>query len=369
MLESIGSAQRYILLEMYLIESGTVAERFINALLDAAERGVHIYLLLDDFGALGLKQQDRQRLVHKHIHTAYYNPLASHSMLYNLYKIFWHHVYRWLYRDHRKLLLVDGEVAFTGGAGITDEFDPPDRPGERWRETMVEIHGAVLEDWQALFVEAWNRSARDILVLPDIETDDVANDQPGRVTVNEVYRWRGMRRSLTRHIKHAENKVWFATAYFVPSWNLRRALKHAARKGVDVRLLLPGPITDHPGARHAGRRYYRRLLANGVRIFEYQPRFIHAKTVLCDDWVAIGSSNYDRWNLQWNLEASQEIHDQELAVTVQKIFEQDFSGCHEYSYEEWRHRGWRLRVKEWFWRRLELLSLTLKDRRKNQHKK
>jgi phosphatidylserine/phosphatidylglycerophosphate/cardiolipin synthase-like enzyme len=369
MLQAIDSAQRYILLEMYLIESGTVAERFIDAMLDAANRGVRIYLLFDDFGALGLKQQDRQHLRHRNIDTVYYNPLSSYSTLYNLYKILWHHVYRGLYRDHRKLLLVDGEVAFTGGTGVVDEFDPPDHPEERWRETMVEIHGPVLEDWQTLFLEAWNRHTRDSLKLPRVETEATGNDQQGRVTVNEVYRWRGMRRSLTRHIKRAEHRVWFATAYFVPSWNLRRALKHAARKGVDVRMLLPGPITDHPGARHAGRRYYRRLLNNGVRIFEYQPRFLHAKTVLCDDWVAIGSSNYDRWNLQWNLEASQEIRDQGLAIRVQQIFEQDFVHSREYTYEDWRHRNWRLRLMEWFWRRVELLSLSLKDRRNNQRKK
>ncbi|MDH3980727.1 MAG: phospholipase D-like domain-containing protein [Gammaproteobacteria bacterium] len=364
MLQAIDSAQRYILLEMYLIESGAVAERFIDAMLDAAERGVRIYLLFDDFGALGLKQGDREHLRHRNIHTVYYNPLASYSRLYNLYKILWRHIYRGLHRDHRKLLLVDGKVAFAGGTGVVDEFDPPAHPEKRWRETMVEIHGPVLKDWQLLFLEAWNKHARDTLDLPRLEVDETSNGQQGRVTVNEMYRWRGMQRSLNRHIKRAEHRVWLATAYFVPSWNLRRALKQAARKGVDVRILLPGPITDHPGARHAGRRYYRRLLNNGARIFEYQPRFLHAKTVLCDNWVAIGSTNYDRWNLQWNLEANQEIHDHDLAVRVRQVFEQDFAHCREYTYEDWRHRSWRLRMMEWFWRRIELLSLTLKDRRK-----
>ena len=369
MLQAIGSAQRYVLLEMYLIESGVVAGRFIDALLNAAERGVRVYLLFDDFGAIGLKHRDRQQLRHRNIRAVYYNPLASHSWLYNLYKIFWHHVYRGLYRDHRKLLLIDGEVAFTGGTGVVDQFDPPRHPEKRWRETMAEIHGPVLEDWQELFVEAWNRHTRDSLALPRVEVDAAGNGQQGRVTINEAHGWRGMRRSLIHQINQAEHKVWFATAYFVPAWNLRRALKRAARKGVDIRMLLPGPITDHPGARHAGRRYYRRLLNNGVRIFEYQPRFLHAKTVLCDDWVAIGSSNYDRWNLQWNLEATQEIHDQDLAARVEQIFEQDFLHCREYTYEDWCHRNWRLRLMEWFWRRVELLSLSLKDRRKPNRKK
>src|SRR5690606_26145988 len=110
-----------------------------------------------------------------------------------------------------------------------------------------------------------------------------------------------VRRSFVRAVRAAGRRVWLATAYFVPSWKLRRALRRAAHRGVDVRLLLPGPITDHPGVRHAGRRLYSRLLRNGVHIFEYQPRFSHTKLMLCDDWVSTGSSNSDRWNLHWNL--------------------------------------------------------------------
>jgi phosphatidylserine/phosphatidylglycerophosphate/cardiolipin synthase-like enzyme len=121
------------------------------------------------------------------------------------------------------------------------------------------------------------------------------------VTINEARRRIGMQWSLNERLHGARQRIWFATAYFIPSWSIRRKLKRAARAGIDVRLLLPGPITDHPGARHASRRYYGRLLKNVVRIYEYTPRFFHAKTVLCDNWVTIGSSNYDRWNLQWNL--------------------------------------------------------------------
>ncbi len=368
MLEAIDSAQQYILMEMYLIESGSVADRFISAMNRAADRGVPVFLLFDDFGAMGLKQPDRRRLDRRNIHTTYYNPLGSYSLLYHLYRIFWRRIYRGLYRDHRKLLLVDGTVAFTGGAGITDEFDPPRHPHKGWRETMIEIHGPVLADWQQLFLEAWNLHAGKPPDIPEVKQGN-GEGQLGRVTVNDAYHRRGMRRSLLRYIRRAEHRVWLATAYFVPSWSLRRALKHAASRGADVRLLLPGPLTDHPGVRHAGRRYYRRLLGNGVRVFEYQPRFLHAKTVLCDDWVAIGSSNFDRWNLQWNLEANQEVHDPALAGNLQWIFEQDFAHCHEITLEAWRGRNWWLRLQEWLWRRVELLSLTLKDRGKSRHRK
>ena len=160
----------------------------------------------------------------------------------------------------------------------------------------------------------------------------------------------------TRHITHARHRVWFATAYFVPRWRIRRALKRAAKSGIDVRLLLPGPITDHPAVRYISHRLYGRLMKNGVRIFEYQPRFFHAKSVLCDDWVAIGSSNFDRWNLRWNLEANQEIIDEVVARQAKEMFEQDFSNSVEYSYEQWYRRSWFKRLLQWFWKQVEILS-------------
>jgi phosphatidylserine/phosphatidylglycerophosphate/cardiolipin synthase-like enzyme len=364
MLAAIDSARQYILLEMYLVASGAVADRLVSALLEAAERGVQSYLLLDDFGARQLGTHDREQLARRNIHIVYYNPLPSHSFLYNLYRVVWQRIHRGLYRNHRKLLLVDGRIAFTGGTGITDEVDSPHEPGMRWRETMLEIQGPILGDWQRLFTESWNKYAKRTLTLPTVTAVSLPNDQSGRVTVNEAHLWSGIQRSLLKQLKSARHRIWFATAYFIPSWSMRRKLKHAARTGVDVRLLLPGPVTDHPGVRHASRRYYGRLLKSGIRIYEYTPRFFHAKTVLCDNWVTIGSCNYDRWNLQWNLEANQEIDDRDMAATVADIFTNDFANSREYTSGEWELRGWHLRVLEWFWRRVELLSLKIRHRRR-----
>jgi phosphatidylserine/phosphatidylglycerophosphate/cardiolipin synthase-like enzyme len=356
MLDAINSACETILLEMYLIESGSVVDRFITALLDAAERDVQAYLLLDDYGAIGLKQRERERLVHKNIHIAYYNRLRSHSTLYNLYRIFLLRQEHSLYRNHRKLLLIDGQTAFVGGTGLVDEFDPPGHPEMQWRETMVSIQGPVVADWQQLFTTSWNRSTQQTLSLPQLQPVEHAEAQRGRITVNDIERYSEVLLSLTRHIAHARVRVWLATAYFVPRWRIRRALKRAAKAGIDVRLLLPGPITDHPGVRYISHRLYGRLMKNGVRIFEYQPRFMHAKSVLCDDWVAIGSSNFDRWNLRWNLEANQEIKDEVLAAQVKEMFEQDFSNSVEYSYEQWYRRSWFKRLLQWFWKQVEILS-------------
>ena len=356
MLDAINSACETILLEMYLIESGSVVDRFITALLDAAERDVQAYLLLDDYGAIGLKQRERERLVHKNIHIAYYNRLRSHSTLYNLYRIFLLRQEHSLYRNHRKLLLIDGQTAFVGGTGLVDEFDPPGHPEMQWRETMVSIQGPVVADWQQLFTTSWNKSTQQTLSLPQPQHVEHTEAQRGRITVNDIERYSEVLLSLTRHIAHARVRVWLATAYFVPRWRIRRALKRAAKSGIDVRLLLPGPITDHPGVRYISHRLYGRLMKNGVRIFEYQPRFMHAKSVLCDDWVAIGSSNFDRWNLRWNLEANQEIKDEVLAAQVKEMFEQDFSNSVEYSYEQWYRRSWFKRLLQWFWKQVEILS-------------
>ena len=356
MLDAIHSADKNILLEMYLIESGSVVDRFIVALQQAAAKGVQIYLLLDDYGAIGLKRRDRRRLQHNNIHIVYYNKLRSYSTLYNLVRVFLFKKKHDLYRNHRKLLLVDGETAFVGGTGLVDEFDPPRRPDRRWRETMVRIKGPVVADWQQLFTETWNKNTAQLLNLPAADQAVQPEMQRGRVTMNDIERYSEVTLSLVRQIYRARHRVWFATAYFVPTWRIRRSLKHAAKSGVDVRLLLPGPITDHPAVRHISHRLYGRLLKNGIRIFEYQPRFFHAKCVLCDDWVAIGSSNFDRWNLRWNLEANQEIQNEILAKEAAEMFIEDFAHSVEYTYEKWYQASWYKRFLQWFWKKVEILS-------------
>lgn len=324
MLEAISTARRYILFEMYLFESGEVAERFIDALTAAAGRGVRVCLLLDDFGSFLLRRKDCQRLEEGGVEIAFHNPLKVGRWLLNIP------------RNHRKLLLVDGEVAFTGGAGITDRFDPALHPEHYWHEIMVEIRGTCVRDWQILFRETWERAAGPPLGLP-APVPSPAGAHSGRLAVHT--RARGeITRSAINRIRRSENRVWFATAYFLPSWKLRRALRRAARAGRDVRLLLPGPYTDNPAVRLLGRRYYGKLLRDGIRIFEYQPRFLHAKLLLCDGWVSIGSSNLDHWNHRWNLEANQELEDAEILSRVETLFEADFAHSEEVTLAAWLRR-------------------------------
>ncbi len=341
MLEAIEQARSHVLLEFYLFESGMVANRFIAAMVNACARGVQVYLLLDDFGAMKLQPHDRDRLEKGGVHLCFYNPLRYGGLRRNLF------------RDHRKLLLADGHTAFIGGAGITDEFAALPTQPYPWHETMVRITGPCVADWQEVFELNWNSWANHTLQLPAAASTFQTGGAPGRVTLNSPSRME-IRRSLLIHVRNAKHRVWISTAYFIPSFKFRRALRHAVENGADVRLLLPGEHVDHPGVRHASRRYYHYLLRRGVRIFEYQPRFLHAKIILCDNWVSTGSSNLDRWNLRWSLEANQEIDDPAFTHQIEELFLSDFAQSQEIQFEAWRKRTLANLVREWFWGKVEL---------------
>lgn len=347
MLDAIAAAERYVLLEMYLTESGTVANRFIAALVAAADRGVAVCLLLDDFGARGLQRTDRDWLQQSRINVIYFNRLHYDSLQSNFF------------RDHRKLLVVDGRIAYVGGMGIADQFAPPLRPERRWRETVVAVEGPVVSDWQDLFRETWRHVTDSGLALPALADAKAVGNQWGRVNYSRGILYPEISRTVINRIRKANRRVWMATAYFVPSMKLRRSLRRAARRGVDVRLLVAGDHSDHPAVRHAGQRFYRRLLRHGVRIFEFQPRFTHSKVLLCDEWASIGSSNLDRWTLRWNLEANQEIADAAFADQVGIMLEADFAQSRECLYSEWVSRPWYQRWKEGFWGWVDLWLLRI----------
>jgi phosphatidylserine/phosphatidylglycerophosphate/cardiolipin synthase-like enzyme len=342
MLEAIHGSTQFLLLEMYLFESGAVANRFIDALIKAVSRGVTVHVLLDDFGARRFWKKDRARLLQAGIHLSFYNPLHYGKLRRNLF------------RDHRKLLICDYQVAFAGGVGIADEFDARISGSRAWHEVMVKITGPNVLDWCEVFKRTWDQWSPQSLELPAVETIPSAGSQAGHVAVSGRFGSPEIQRSFVKRIHSAERRVWMATAYFVPSWKLRRALRYAARHNVDVCLLLPGAYTDHPGVRHAGRRYYGRLLRAGVRIFEYQPRFLHAKVLLCDNWVSIGSSNVDRWNLRWNLEGNQEVEDSDFAEDVFDLLQKDFFESEEFAFEHWMRRPRYARFQEWFWGNIDM---------------
>lgn len=345
MLEAIASAQSFILIEMYLVSSGSLMSRFIEALQDAAERNINIYLLFDDFGARSLHENDRESLRRAGIQCVFYNPLHYGELRRNLL------------RDHRKLMVVDGRAAFVGGFGITDEFNQKSAMDRYWHDVAVQMQGPNVADWVEVFSHNWNYWSKTELSLTVAAAVTVRSPGSlGRVACGSYLGASKIQRDFLKRAPRAKQRIWWMTAYFVPSLRLRHVLRGAARRGVDVRLLLPGSITDHPAVRFAGRRFYASLLSAGVQIFEYQPRFLHGKIVMCDDWVSLGSSNLDRWNLRWNLEGNQEVDDADFALQMRALFEKDFASSDECQFGSWQQRSWYYRWLEWFWGHLDMLQ-------------
>lgn len=358
LLAAIAAAEQRVELELYLVEDGACATELVATLTAAAQRGVRVRCLFDGFGSLAFGESSRQLLVDAGVELRLYNPLSWRRGLLNLY------------RDHRKLLLVDQHLGFVGGTGATDEFW---QPGSEtcWHELMVQMQGPLLQDWRLLFERQWQASEgrrawrpRWPLRRPSLPALPAVGPGLGRVAYADAEQHRDILQSLVRNLLSARRTIWLATPYFLPTWRVRRALRRAARRGVDVRLLLTGRNTDHAPVRYAGRRYYPRLLKAGVRIFEYQPRFLHLKMVLVDDWVSLGSCNFDHWNLRWNLDANLEAFDPQLADEAAASFMVDFARAEEVTLAGWRATplGERIRTRLWGW--LDRLVINLFDQRR-----
>ncbi|HET8792108.1 MAG TPA: phospholipase D-like domain-containing protein [Modicisalibacter sp.] len=334
-LATIDAAKESILFEQYLIQSGRLADRFIDALARAANRGAHVHVLLDSYGAKGLKRSDKERLLQAGVELRFFNPLSLGRLSVNLT------------RDHRKLVLVDRRVAFTGGFCITDDFL------DKWYDVAVRIEGPVVNDWLSLFTKLWastlthGKSGK--LLSQSMRADDEAEideqGMRGRVIWGQGLRYQAIRFSLQQRISTANQRVWIYTPYFLPTASLCQHLMAAAKRGIDVRLLVAGEKHDHPSVRYAGQHYYGRLLRAGVRIHEYQPSFTHAKFCVVDEWCTIGSCNFDHWSLRWNLEANQEVEDPRFAADIAMLYESNLAKSKEIQRENWARRPW------WQWGR------------------
>lgn len=338
LIENIEAAQRTLYVEMYLVTSGFITTTIINKLCQAAQRGVKVLLIFDDVGCRGLSTVDRRCLRHEaNIELKFYNPLQIKKGWANIF------------RDHRKIIIMDDEVAYIGGAGIADEFfegakhgteQPVDSP---WLDIMAKVKGPLVSDMVRLFRLTWKSVSSTPIQLPNDSITTPESCWQGapryRLLASRGIRRSRIKKSMIEHINGAVNRVWIVNPYFYPSRSIRRALRRAARKGVDVRLIFPSEKTDHPLLRYAGQRFYATLLRAGIKIYEYQTSFIHAKALLCDSWASVGSYNLDMWSIRWNLEANIETNDVEFISKLQVMM----ATCHReaelFDAESWARRS------------------------------
>jgi phosphatidylserine/phosphatidylglycerophosphate/cardiolipin synthase-like enzyme len=335
MVNEIKQAKTQILLEAYLFESGHTADIFINELCDAKKRNVNVLILLDEYGTKGLSSEDKNKLTSSGIELLLYNPAS------------FYHFGRSLKRDHRKLLTIDNHIAFIGGAGITDEF-APDITNNYWHDVMLKVDGDIVCDLVHSFNTIWNKQKISSKNHSDqIKNNSLKTKNKARVLISSGTEKNEIIRAIIARIRTSKKHVWLTSPYFISSWKIRRALRSAAQKGVDVRLILPGPHSDHPWVTYGIQRYYQRLLKANVALYEFQPRFSHAKIILCDDWYTIGSSNLDRWNQLLNLDLNIEIYDEKSHQQIVNLFKSDFSKSTLIILNQWNMRSFVRKIKEW----------------------
>lgn len=337
LLEDIAAAKQEVLFETYIFVDGEAADALLRAFDSAKANGAQIFVMVDGAGSHAMTPTLRARLqAVSNFHV--FHPLRWTDLFLNFRK-------RIMTRTHRRIFSIDGAVAWTGGLAICDAWWP--EGNMPYRETMLRVTGSVVEQFRTAFFSLWGSKPKP---LPAVATQRPARSGEQRLLPQKAIALSCFRKTLRYRIAKAQNRAWIATAYFIPPLRLRRAMRFAVARGVDVRLLLPGPnLHDHPAVRMASRRYYAKLLKNGVRLFEYQPSFQHAKAAVFDhEWTIIGTPNLDRWSYLSNHEVAVDSKHAPLARELGNAFEADFEACREITLEMWKARSLGSRFQELF---------------------
>jgi len=346
MLEAIASARTEILLETYIWASDANGRRFVDAVCIKAQEGVRVRCVIDGAGSFGFSGDDVQRMRSAGVLLSVFHPVGP-----------WRRRWGWQIRDHRKLLIVDGRVAFAGGMNLGDDYAPVAWGGRGWNDVHAQIEGPVLRDLERLFEVSWAYAVPEnwdaSLPAPGRPLPDpvAIHGSTTRVQALAVGRFLG-RRVVQHHLRHAmamaKERIWIQAAYFIPNRALRTALKRAARRGVDVRVMLPRH-SDIPGMTDASRYTWTSLLKEGVRIFEWLPGMLHAKTLSIDgSWCTVGSYNLDARSLLYNWEVTLEVLDARVTEQLEDKFRDDLEFCEAVIPDEFRRRGLWQRVRERF---------------------
>lgn len=330
MLTDILSAKNTIQLEMYIFASDLVGWRFARALAEKDDSGLQVRVIYDSLGSRDSTNEVFDFMLGHGIEVYEYAPTFPR---------------RWSMfrkkRNHRKLLLVDGRVGYVGGINISNDYAPIDSGGAGWRDTTLRIEGPILRDLEAIFLGSWSKGPfRHIAPRPN--PAPLTFDDGVWASVLGSQRWRD-KRSIGRHYLHAisnaQERIWITNAYFVPDRRFLRALRLACRRGVDVRLIVPGESDSWP-VQYAMRALFTRLLGWGVKLYEWQGPMMHAKTAVIDGtWTIVGSFNLDHLSLFHNLEVTALVLDRRFGADMEAMFEMDLMRCTPVVRDEWRRRG------------------------------
>ena len=355
MFAAIKAARDHINMETYILDDDEVGQRFAQALIDKQREGVQVNLIRDSAGTIGTPAAFFQRLADSGIKLLEFNPvnpLAARK------------AWELNQRDHRKLLIVDGRTAFLGGINISSVYsggsfrsgsrarqtDTDSASGPAWRDTDLQLRGPVVADFQKLFLDTWTRQHGDPLpeknYFPPVES--VGRDVVRAIGSTPDEPFSLIYATLLSAIGSAETSVNITNAYFVPDPQLLAAFEAAARRGVEVNLILPGR-TDSALVFHAGRGYYDRLLRAGVKISERRDVILHSKTALIDGvWATVGSTNLDWRSFLHNQELNAVVLGADFGKQVQGMFDKDLAASDPITLEQWQRRPLDLRLKELF---------------------
>jgi cardiolipin synthase A/B len=366
MFEAIANARDHINLESYILEAEGPGEEFARRLIARAKAGVRVNVLYDSFGSLGTPASYFDHLRANGVNVCEYNPLRR---LGNLLSRALH------LRDHRKLMVVDGRVGFIGGVNISPVYSAgssplaalggsamappgadgtaPAKPG--WRDTHVRVEGPIVAQLQRLFMRHWSKHSSIALrgshYFPPLAP--AGNQRVALAACDAGRRRNPFYRALLSALDASQHRVFLTTAYLVPTRRLMRSLLRAARRGVEVHLMLPG-VSDFWAPLQAGRSHYGRLLRAGIHVHELHDTLLHAKTCVIDGlWTTVGSSNLDWRSFLHNAEANVVVLDAALAQEMERVFMEDVARSKEILRDEWARRGWRQRVAETVARRFE----------------
>jgi cardiolipin synthase len=339
MLDAIRQARRRVVFETYNYNAGEAADLFTTALIEAAERGVRVHVILDSVGASAPPEDLRDRLQKGGVQLVWFNPISMWT------------IEATNYRTHRKLLIADGAVAFTGGVGVADHWLGHAEDKDHWRDTQFRITGPAARVLEACFFENWIEAGG--AGPPTLDVDAPPAPEHAKSIViwsNPTGGVSNVKLLYLYSIAAARRTIDIQTPYFVLDSSVRRALDGARARGVHIRVKTDGEITDTKSVKHASRNEYGPLLDAGDRIFEYEPTMMHVKLMVVDNaWSVFGSANFDNRSFELNDEITLAVADREFASGLTAAFTTDLAQSHEWRPAEWRARPWHWKAREKFW--------------------